>query len=1572
MDSATPELPGRGKYTSANTNNNANSGSGGAIHTELMKASRQGNAASTAHSSATAAAPISSSSTFSVSYAAAPKPVSHVAESTAQTSSSNSARVIQRESPPSQSLSAPSRGTGGSTAGVPSLTAHAFAVEPSALAFLSPQGKSARRLPSSPPSSSSTAAAAAPRALAVQHERSSHALRRATFSNMAEPQMHRSRAALPDNDDDDDGDEGWQQEARSKSLKYRGPRRTAVSPAPAPASPSRSLYSDVEAAQQQQQHQQENRSSSRSPSFSSTVSEADTSFVVSDEDGSANAAPHGAARADITDTRTTRNRGNAVDEKDSAYVPAAEVEALISAALRRYEKERDAEEEAVLEQVSAEVAEQADRYSALAEAYDKVCAEATALQERLTKSEKTLEESEAALNRSRQTQQAQREAMQRLEVELYHARDAQSQQRDGEAADWAAAKHRYERRQTTLEAQLTQLREELGEKDAHISDLTGQVTRRAAEVDALRQRTTQREADVEGDYAEIHERMRRLAQNMSTMESTLQARDGVIAELQEQLAEAAAAAQRGDRSEAQKERLEEALTTTQAALQRQVDEARRRMHRLTILEQQKEALKGAVREACQSLTKAAEEQAGVAVALEDLTREVARLAASPPRRGKARSASTAAAAPAASSRSRHTRSSRSLEEHEGKTGGYSASDDEHDGVRSSRGGAPHSDDTLVYDDDDDDEQDKNVEDASDSAFRSDSEFSGGDDDALEGPASAVTSEDEEQERCFRAGASASSASSARVARRTNSSAGGTAQTEKLRGVARRNLSTPPPSRQQSPTRATSAPSHTTTVATAAATASVNKSAVIDTSTPASSVCEKESQVVRRTAQQLHHHVARAQTLLRALRRRVVSLAKQRVPSPAQSDGADSRGAAQRSVSSVPSSTPPDSRTSTGVASVRPMELVHRLEQACRYLKSELTAATAQLNDAQAECQWRTAAMKKWEDDVQAARRDVLTLEKERLAYTTEKESWELMRQELEEQLAEAQRAATAAEEERTRAAAAHEETQRELQEAAAARATAEAGLEKEAAKTARLAAKLTELTAAQTTLVDELAVVQDKYKATLTQLQSFRASEASQQQREQQERRTHTTELAELRNAVAQLRVAESGWEAERARLQRSLEHAREAHDAAEWQRSAQSADAALRADLEHTTLCTIAEIVGAPVVASGQTRSRSAAGGAEGEAKASPTEKRLFDAEEPSVEAVVVEEDGERETMNAVVRASMRQQQQQQQAKRCVTAATGVSPHATRTPSHRRLRTAGSPTTTVTTTRLASSPSAAPSPSPSAAKTPSAANTALREAAATEHLARLRRDVVAAVQRVALELAKLRAAQPQRSLPSTDAVGISTTRGREDADDSAADWFGGAAAGASPAPSHAERSSIPLMEGDGYRRGNSVAQAPHLQRPTTGSAVKSSHAAALTPSTQAQSRGSSSSRQQQRRDTSLLSCTQPYGPSVSLSAATAMSTPQRLHTLATTALSPHTAPGPTTAHVYNISPWTPLRHSQWSPAASPPAAQAKAWGELRRSPSSMDEGGLSGDSRSAARGDVDGSGSPARPPSLRAASLTR
>ncbi|KAG5507946.1 hypothetical protein JIQ42_07240 [Leishmania sp. Namibia] len=1397
-------------------------------------------------------------SSFSVTYTTAP----------AATSTSLPAHATVR----SALTGEPSAAVAAAPASVRSATIACSRAEPSALDFLSPHGKDAREVPYElRPSAGSRRPH---RHRGRPHASSSGMMARPPSEHPPHRQTDRGDALCGKDASDDQ-----QANADLDGEAHTAPPRFAAA-ALAPASPSRSLSADVEAARL-----------SVPPvlhtpdmlSFSPTPTSLSPSPAVKSRRQGSSAAEK---------VRRWKEKAEDDDGEDeaAALVTHAEMAAVVAAALHRYEKERDAEEEAVLQQVSKEVEEQASRYANLAEAYDNVCAERATLQEKLTEAAEESKELRHALQKARQAQQAQKDSMKRLEVELYHALDAQQQQQTlvkVDATEWEAQRACYEKRLETLESQLDQARKELREVNARIAEQDGELA-------ALRERAAKASAETEDEYADIHLRVRQLAQNMASMEGALRERDATIAEQAARLSE-----ETGQREAevrvltAEREKAEAALTSARDALQRQTDDIRRRMHRVTHLQQQRDTFKEEVKTARHALQAASEDQGRVLQSIRDvLANAKARLSSVAGGTGGGRPMS-----PARSPRSPREHSAHRLEEHMNST--------------------------LVYEDGHEDHTNElgSCSTASQSGSRSGSTMrtmelssSEDDDNGQRGRLfflSAVTANGEHR-----------SASSPKP---------------------RTHCTSPPPSSAspgQRRARTLSPPPSTCAVVQG---------------TPAREVAG--SSAVGRVSHQLRHQSSQALLLLRELHRCVSSLTSQkRKPSP----GA---GVAH-------------SRTSGRVG--RSAVTAARLEQACRYLKSELDRAREALKVAQDECQWRALSMKKWEEDVQAARRDVLAAEKQRLACEAQVETASLVREELEAQLTELRETCAvatagqrAAENAVAEAKATAQRSAALAEEAARLKEAAELSLAKEQAKSARQATALRDQAAVQSALTGELGEMKEKHKSALAQLQTYHAREAAQLLRQQQEEspQRREAELAELRSVV-------ETWKAERASLQAlvaSLETKLRAltGTAATAKRRcvALEEQLALHADVERSTLKTIGDIVGGPPIP--LTTDAAVVGGGAGTLHSHgavlSTEKRLFggDDETPEVEVVVVPAEASPSGSGAYNKLANAASHTRTATGR-TTALSLVSA---------RLPTTSATPAKVTSSKVVSSASSASAPSLSDAFSKTTTSSPVST------LAPLRQHIVAAVQQLALEVVRLRqgvvlpsvqsqtVAQPRTA--SCRPCGVSASEVRYSGE-AARDGFGddafvqfsqrwGSGDDMKRSPTPALSSPLPLEAFAALQpqpqQPHRPPRTPHMQRPFSGSVIQTRTSPEVPPS-------------RQRRDHGLRGSppTPPQPPPYATTSSRAESCSPPVPAATATAVD---------EHVYNVSPWSRSR-PQWSPSSSlsPPASHAasatcsKPWHEVPRSASTRD--GLSAYSNSAGRGSVDGSCTPARPPSLRALSLPR
>ncbi|KAG5487543.1 hypothetical protein LSCM1_07500 [Leishmania martiniquensis] len=1389
-----------------------------------------------------AAAPTSS---FSVTYTTAP----------AATSAPLQAHATVRSDLPSK----PSAAVATVPAGARAASVARSRAEPSALDFLSPHGKAAREVSSQLP----------PPAEPRRPHRHRGCLHASSLGKMlrrpAEQLPHRQPGrgeALCEKDawGDQQADAGLDREACT------APSQSTVA-ALAPTSPSRSLYADVEAAQLSVPPVL------KTPDmlFSSPTPASLSSPSAVQSRHHDDSAPEG--------ERKWEERARDGEGEAAALVTQAEMAAVVAAALRRYENERDAEEEAVLRQVSKEVEEQASRYANLAEAYNTVCAERATLQEKLTEAAEEWKGLRHALQKARQEQQAQRDSVKRLEVELCHARDAQQQQQHAlvriDAAEWEAQRTRYEKRQETLEAQLNEAREELRVAKARVAEQDDQVA-------ALRERAAKASADTEEEYAGIHLRMRQLAQNMASMEDVLRERDATIAEQAVRLSEAA------DRREAEvrvltaeREKAEAALTSARDALQRQADDIRRRMRRFPHLQQQRDTLKAEVKMARHALQAALKDQGCVLRSVQDVLASVkSRLSSAAGGAGLARPLS-----PAAPPRSPL----------------HSLADFPEN----------HMNSTLVYDEDDNDA----LHSCSESHSRSSSSIH-----TMELPSS-PSEDDVQRDRALSLPAAAPqqtrrSASSPKPRTHRTSAPPSSAAPDQRRA----RTSSPPQPRSGSVREA-----------------------------PARGGMGNGS--LRHVSHELHHQSAQALLLLRELHRCVLSLTspRRRLP-PGEGEALAS----------------PSGRAGRSGATAA------KLEQACRYLKSELGQAQRALKEAQVECQWRMLSMKKWEEDVQAARRDVLAAEKQRLACETQVETASLVREELEGQLRELREtcaAATAgqsaAESMVAEAKAAAERSAALAEESARLKEAAELSLSKEQAKNARQAA-------AQTALTDELEGLRQKYKAALAQLQTYHAREAAQALKQQHEEspRARGAELAELRS-VETVRskhgAAAEAWKTERASLealvaslQTRLRTLTGTTTTATHRCAMLEEQLALHVDVERATLKVIGDIVDAPPIP--LTPDAAAVGEGAGTSRSQGgflwTEKQLFgdDDEAPEVEQVVVMPAEATPLDNGA-------------HKKLASAASHARTTTGRTAALSRVS-ARLPIANATPASVALSASAS-SPGGAFLETSSSSPVAT--------LASLRQHIVAAVQQLALEVVRLRQGVALPPVKSHSLIQPQATTCRPRGSAPSDVWYGGKTARdgvadeapvvqpsqrwgsgddvkgsfmtvlASPPPLEAIIALQPQLQ-------HRPPRTPHMQRPSTGPVIQAQASPQAPQSRQ---------RCDRRLSGSPLTPLQSSQPETAGSHAGSRSPPV-----------PAAAARTVGEHVYNVSPWSRLR-PQWSPSpSSPPAshtavvANSKSWSEVPRSASITD--GLSGYSNSAGSGSVDGSCSPARPPFLRAVSLPR
>ncbi|KAG5511699.1 hypothetical protein JKF63_07297 [Porcisia hertigi] len=1352
------------------------------------------------------------------------------------------------------------------------IMAHSCA-EPSALDFLSPHGKDARGI--SVRLRQSTESRHPHRSRGPSHAPAPGAMLRLSGEHSRQSQRGRKGVGHDKRDfDDSKVDADFDEEVCAEP-----PPSTAVTLSP--VSPSRSLSADVEAAQHALPSVAE-RPHGRSPSPTP-----------------ASLAPQSAVRS-IRQASSAAEKAwglegvEAEEDEAAALVIHADMEAAVGAALRRYRKERDAEEEAVLQQVSREVEEQARRHAELVEAYNVVCSDRAALQEKLTEATEVCEELRRTLQKARQTEEVQRKSLRQLEVELCHARDAQHQQGQqctvlkADAVEWEAQRARYEKRQKTLEAELDRAREELRAKEACVAQ-------QSHELSSLRERSAKTSVEADEDYADIHYRMRQLAQNMSSMESALRERDATIAEQAARLREASERSESEVRAlTAEKEKAEAALTSARDALQRQTDEIRRRMHRLVHLEQQRDVLKDRAKAARDAIQTASMNHGRVVQSIQDLlsvTKQ--RLSYTVDRRGRLGPQSSTL-----SPRGPHRFPA-------------DACDD-------------NMNDTLVYEDDDVDEPDDppNHFDVSQSSSRCSSvnhtlEISSLEDDSDAGSGRPYP--------CTAAGATTKHRSVSSPTPRSHR----TPLPSPVRVAERRRARTSSPypsarvAAQRAPTKAF-----------------------------------KGNASLSHAWQELRRQDSQAVLLLRELRRWVLSLTSRNQKS-LHSGRVNAEGIGRN----------------LGLSGVT----AARLEQACRYLKSELEQAQAALKEAQAECQWRTLSMNKWEGDLQAARRDALVAEKRRLECEAQAETAVLVREELEVQLAELKAscaAATAvqkaAEDALVEAKYAAERGAARAEEAAQLREAAESSLAREQTMCARQAAN-------QTALADEMEALKEKHNSVLAQLQTHQAREAAQllkEQQQEEEGRGREVELVELRSVVETMKAAHENaaemWKTERASLEAvvssletKLRALTEMSVNAKRRCATLEEQLGLHAHLERTSLQTIGEVVHHALPLPDDFLDAADGGGV------SPTEKQLFrgDEEAPEMEEVVVVPAEAKSSGNGVCKKVANTSTHTRTLTRRATALSLVSA---------RLSTPSSTSPNLTSSTAVSSvwPASALSRGGAALEAEG-----LTSAAA---LAYLRQQIASAVQKLALEVARLRQAtviQPAK-VPIITQPQTMTSQSRSAATSGV--WYGGEDALNSVCThAPAEFSPPARVSGGGRTQSCMVALLPsppsgavnapqsHPQRqqryepqrsshnpcPFTGSALRtrtSAEAAQLSPfSVHCQGGSPPTSSQQAQRVTaggSPGSCSLPV-PAVA-----------------------STAVG---EHMYNVSQWCgfcPQRSpsSSASPPASHPAVSVygKLSGEAQRSVSTRD--GLSGSSFSAARGSVDGSCSPPRLPSLRALSLPR
>ncbi|XQJ24483.1 hypothetical protein NXY56_000374 [Leishmania guyanensis] len=1327
--------------------------------------------------------------------------------------------------------------------------AHSWA-EPSALDFLSPHSKDARE--SSFQLVPSAESHRPHRRRGCRNTSASGAMLRPPAEHPRHKQ-HNREDTLYNKDDFD----GQQTSVGVDGEAYTAPPHSAVTTL-SPASPSRSLYADVEAAQQP-----------LSPVVEALYVPPSTPTPAPSSSNSAVKRRHQESSTFDKKQRWEEKGEDDVEQVEAAtLVTQADVTAAITAALRRYEKERDAEEEAVLQQVSKEVEEQASRYANLIEAYNTVCADRATLQEKLAETARECDELRHALQRSRQTQQALTDSAKRLEVELCHTKDLQQQQQrtllKTEVAEWEAQRARYETRQGTLEAQLDQAREELRAMEARVSEKNDELA-------ALRERAAKASTETANEYADIHLRMRQLAQNMATMEDALCERDTTIAEQAARLREAAERRESEVRAAtAEREKTEAALTSARDALQRQTDDTRRRMHRVTELQHQRDALKEEEKATRRALQAASEDQGRVLQSLQHVL-AIAK---------QSLSCTTDSAG------------------HAGPPSSELSSRSPHRFTASWRGG--HMDRTLVYEDDHEDNA---------HALRS----------------------------CSAISPPESRSGSANCTPERSSTEEDNARSEKLFSLSalaaekkHRSASSP----KSCSHRASHSPSVAAPSQRRARTSSPPQSArVAARETPAKYA--KGSPSVHNTYHELHHRSSQALILLRELHRCVSALTLKRRKSSSGRDVAPSN-------------------TSGSVG--RSGATAAKLQQACRYLKSELDRVQAALKETQAECQWRSLSMKKLEEDVQAARCGVLAAEKQRLACEMHVETAALVREELEAQLMELKATCVettagqrASEDAVAEAKAAAERSAALAEEAAQLKEAAESALAREKAKSARQATSLRDQAAAQTALTDELEELKEKHKAALAQLQTHHAREA---------------ELAELRSVVATMRTthgtAAEAWKTERASLgalvsslETKLRALTETTMAAKRRCATLEEQLALHADVERATLKTIGDIAHAPPLP--PSLDAAAMGGDSYTSHAHDavlaTEKQLFgnDDEAPEVEDVVVV------------------------STEATPSGSSADRELARVASHTRTTTVRTTALSLVSARLPVSSATPSRVAPSTAVSPASAppfGGASLEAATSSPvatLAPLRQHIVAAVHQLALEAVRLRQGSvlPTMRSPIITQPRIATCRPRDMT--SSEGWYTGETAhdgvcSDAKRPCTAALSSPPPLEAfiapqpqPRYQHQHQSPRTPHKLCPSTTSAAQPRTLEKAPQPIQHSDRsqiGGSPMPSQPSRHATAGSPSGSYSPPVSAATTAAVG-----------------------EHIYNVTRPSSLR-PQWSLSlpSSPPASHVtvatngKLWNEARRSASIKD--GLSGYSSSTGRGSVDGSCSPARPPSLRALSL--
>lgn len=306
-----------------------------------------------------------------------------------------------------------------------------------------------------------------------------------------------------------------------------------------------------------------------------------------------------AANTPLREEEVVEEMEGELEEEEEVLFSAVEVQQRVQSALSQYEQQRDAEEEAVLQQVSREVEAQAARHAALQESFAALEQEKAALRREVAGLTEKCEELERTAQTARGAQQRQQAEMRQMEVELCHARDA-TRHTAGRVAEASQAERRLlEATAKETQEELHRVKALLSVRDAEMATLQEQRTKEAVELAELRQlRDT-----YEGDCAAIQQRLSQLAENMTAMEITLGEREQAVAQLQQQLLEEAAQHQSAvGRCDEEKAALQKQLSEAQDTLRQQADEVRRRMHRVTQLSKQKTLANAELAEVLQSVS----------------------------------------------------------------------------------------------------------------------------------------------------------------------------------------------------------------------------------------------------------------------------------------------------------------------------------------------------------------------------------------------------------------------------------------------------------------------------------------------------------------------------------------------------------------------------------------------------------------------------------------------------------------------------------------------------------------------------------------------------------------------------------------------------------------------------------------------------------------------------------------------------------------------------------------------------------------------------------------------------------